>query len=544
MAAPHNGSPLLSVIIVNYKVADFALQALQSLREAEMYDQAEIIVVDNASQDGSAEVITREFPEVRWIGLKSNIGFGKACNVGVQNASGAYHLFLNPDTVVSHNTLSACLGFMESHPDVGVVGPKILDTKGRLQASCRRSFPTPFNAFCYFSGLSRMFPRSRLLGRYNLTYLDPDVASEVDAVSGSFMFVRADVFRDIGGFDEAFFMYGEDLDLCVRVRQRGLKVWYVPETQIVHFKARSSAKRALRSKAAFYEAMVLYSRKYRHTYSSFFPRWLIFVGIVWQAGINLGATLLRSLTACFIDLMIINTVLWAGISLRFAMEGVARNPYYTGQVFILIGMHALMSMSFLLTYAVQGVYSTGRYSPANALTSGLIASTVFVASIYFTKAMAFSRIAFAFSAFVISFALVGWREILPRIQTRFSRLVFSTGRVIVVGDGPVASTLIRNTEQDKTARIAGIVWPRRERMPGQFEGYPVLGSIDNIKHVLGTQRVELLLVATTESWYSHFIEALGSRRLRHLTVKWVRHDLLAEKAENLPDVIPLQDFTV
>jgi GT2 family glycosyltransferase len=536
-------SPLISVIIVNYKVPEFASQALQSLREAHLREQSEIIVVDNASQDGSRERVVGDDPAVKWIELKSNIGFGKACNVGVQNASGKYLLFLNPDTVVADNTLEACVDFMEDNANVGIVGPKILDPNGRLQASCRRSFPTPGNALCHFLGLSRLFPRSPLFGRYNLTYLDADRAAEVDAVSGSFMFIRGSVFRTVGGFDESFFMYGEDLDLCARVRESGYKVWYLPTAQIVHFKGRSSAKQVLRSRAAFYEAMILFSRKYSHTYGSFFPRWLIFVGVFLLAGVNIGATLLRSLAACFIDLFIINAVLWAGITIRFATATMPA-PYQPGHMAVMVGLHLLMSLSFVLTYAVQGVYSRGRYSPGYALTSGLIASTVFVASIYFTKAMAFSRIAFAFSALVTSFALVGWRELLPRLQSRFRRLAFSTDRVIVVGNGHVARHLIRAVEEDRTERIVGIVWPRPDNTPGEFEGYPVLGKMEDIKNILAAQRVELVLVATTEAWYSFFIEALGSLRLRHLTVKWVPHDVLAQKAEDLPGVIPLQDFTV
>jgi FlaA1/EpsC-like NDP-sugar epimerase len=210
----------------------------------------------------------------------------------------------------------------------------------------------------------------------------------------------------------------------------------------------------------------------------------------------------------------------------------------------MVGMHALLSLSFLVTYAVQGIYSRARYTPINALLSGLTASIVFVASIYFTKAMAFSRIAFAFSAFSSSFLLVGWREILPRLQQGFKRLIFATGPVIVVGDGDIARRLIRNTEDDRSARIVGIVWPRAENFPGEFEGYPVLGTIANLKYILGAQRVELLLIATDEAWYSYFIEALGSLRLRHLTVKWVKRDLIQQTPENIPDVIPLQDFTV
>jgi len=196
---------LISVVIVNYKVPECLLDALRSLREADLYEKIEIIVVDNASNDNSQQLVSTAFPDVNWVQLKYNVGFGKASNIGVKNAQGKYVLLLNPDTVVAKNTLSVTLKFMNEHPDAGLIGPKILNPDGTLQASCRRSFVTPSVAFYHFSGLSQLFPKSRRFGRYNLTYMDPDVAAQVDAVSGSFMFLSRKLFAEIGGFDEQFF---------------------------------------------------------------------------------------------------------------------------------------------------------------------------------------------------------------------------------------------------------------------------------------------------------------------------------------------------
>jgi FlaA1/EpsC-like NDP-sugar epimerase len=258
----------------------------------------------------------------------------------------------------------------------------------------------------------------------------------------------------------------------------------------------------------------------------------------------MGTTLAANLTACFIDLVVVNVVLWAGIVTRFLMASMG-NPYQnTQQVFSMIGMHSIMSASFLLTYTIRGVYSKSRYTPGHALVSGLLASTIFIAGIYFTQVMAFSRIAFAFSAFVSSFALVAWREIVGRMQTGAGMFAYATGRVIVIGDGDVARRLIHSIELDRTAHISGIVWPREETTPGQFEGYPVLGSLDSLKQILRIQPANLLLVATAEPWYSHFIEALATLRRHHLSVKWVRPELLLKKAGDLPEKIPLQDFNV
>jgi GT2 family glycosyltransferase len=360
MVAPQD--ILITIVIVSYRVPDYLKRTLLSLREADLYNRSEVIVVDNASHDDTKQQITSGFPEVAWVGLKKNIGFGKACNVGAKNARGAFVLFLNPDTLVSKNTLSVCVDFFSSHPDAGIMGPKILNADGSLQAGCRRSYPSPIVAFYRFAGLSRLFPKSSRFGTYNLTYLDPDKAAEVDAVSGSFMFIPTPLFRETGGFDETFFMYGEDLDLCCRIRAKGRSVWYNPETKIIHFKGRSAAKQTWQSRKAFYEAMIIFSRKYKHTHTAFFPDWLILVGIMLQAGTNFIAGLFRTFTACFIDLLLINAILWGSIIIRFSLSTI-KSPYSGGSVTTMLFMHALLSLGFLGLFFYRGVYSKERYSP-------------------------------------------------------------------------------------------------------------------------------------------------------------------------------------
>jgi O-antigen biosynthesis protein len=535
-------SPLISVVIVSYKVPAYLHQTLRSLAEAERYRDCEIIIVDNASNDNSRQLITKDFPAVAWVQLKDNIGFGRACNVGVQMCRGEYVLLLNPDMLVSRDSLSVCLAFLQGHPDVGIVGPKILKPDGSFQPHCRRSFPTPLNAFFYMFGLSRLFPTSPVFGRYNFTYVSPDTAMEVDAVSGCFMFMRRSLYQEVGGFDEAFFMYAEDLDLCARVKERGYKVWYCPDTQVIHFKGKSCARQPIRSRMAFYEAMIIFSRKYRRRYHSFLPNWLIVVGIVLRAAMNILSGLFRSSTACLIDLVLINATLLTVVSVRFSLSTMG-NPYGAGIVTMLL-LHALLSTSFVGIYAYRGVYAKERYSVPNMVISGLIASMIFMVSVYFVKSMALSRIAFGISTLVIIAVLIAWRQVLPRLVSHLRRLMYSTGTVAIIGNDPVAVTLIKNFEGDKTARIAGIIWPVKENYPGEFEGYPVLGHIDAIKTVLRWGRVDLLLIATAQPWYSYIIEALATVKVKHLTIRWVPVELFSTAPSQLPGVIPLRDFSV
>jgi GT2 family glycosyltransferase len=531
----------ISIIIVNYRVPEHLRETLRSIYQAELCERTEIIVVDNASGDQSRQLITTEFPATRWIQLKHNIGFGKACNIGVQNARGTYILLLNPDTMIARNTLSVAFSFFESHPDVGLIGPKIINPDGTLQASCKRGFPTPAVTFYHFSGLSRLFPNSHRFGRYHLSFMNPDTAAPVDAVSGSFMFMPRTLFQQIGGFDERFFLYGEDLDLCYRIKESGHEVWYLPETQIIHRKGKSSAKSMLRSRIAFYEAMILFSRKYRRVHQGFFPSWVVFIGILAISSVNIGLNLIKYFIAVFIDLTIINVVLWSAISLRFPPEG---SPYRTLGPWYLLGIHALLSLSFLFMYAYNGIYTKRRTSIANTFLSGLLATSLFSAGIYFVRSFALSRIAFALSSIIISFLLVGWRYLPQQAFRRIRRLTFAPDKTIIIGNGPLTGKIIKSIEKHRTGTIAGIIWNNEPVHPGDYEGYPVLGSLDELSGLLKRNRVDTLIIATSQPWYSHIIDVLSNVKVKNLTIQWVPHDLTALPAEELPDEIPLRNFFV
>src|SRR3990172_4972493 len=229
----------LSVIIVNYNVRDFLENALASAREAMKGIDGEVIVVDNASDDGSVEMVGRKFPGVRMVANDRNIGFAAANNIALRLSRGRYMLLLNPDTIVKEDTFQIIIRFLDTHPDAGLAGCRILNPDGTLQLACRRSFPTPWVAFTKISGLSALYPESRIFGKYNLGYLDPDRTYEVDAISGSFMAVRREAYEKAGGLDEEYFMYGEDLDWCYRIKQAGWKVYYVSGTRIIHYKGES-----------------------------------------------------------------------------------------------------------------------------------------------------------------------------------------------------------------------------------------------------------------------------------------------------------------
>ena len=220
-------------------------------------------MVDNSSTDGTASIV-RIITRRSVIANRENAGFARANNLALRQARGELILLLNPDTELQADTLQVMLDFMDKHTECGMAGCRVLNPDGTLQLACRRNIPGLADAFFKLSGISRLFPRSRRLARYNLTYLPADHVAKVDAVSGSFLMTRRAVMDKIGLLDERFFMYGEDLDWCWRSVRAGYQNYYVPDTSIVHYHGGSSKKRPLRSAYHF-------TRPYAR--QAFRPRW-------------------------------------------------------------------------------------------------------------------------------------------------------------------------------------------------------------------------------------------------------------------------------
>jgi GT2 family glycosyltransferase len=252
----------LSVIIVNYNVRHFLEQALLSVRRAMRGIEGEVWVVDNNSVDDSVRMVQEKFPEVRLIANKDNPGFAVANNQAIRQSAGEYVLLLNPDTLVEEDTFHKCLAFMDTHSDAGALGVKLIDGSGKFLPESKRGFPSPWVAFCKTFGLSTIFPKSRLFNSYHLGHLDESETHEVDVLAGAFMFMRRAALDKSGLLDEAFFMYGEDIDLSYRIIKAGYKNYYFPDTKIIHYKGESTKKGSLNYVRTFYQAMIIFTRKH------------------------------------------------------------------------------------------------------------------------------------------------------------------------------------------------------------------------------------------------------------------------------------------
>ena len=251
----------LSVVIVSYNVKYHLEQCIRSVKKASEDMDTEIWVVDNASSDNSVEYLQANFPDVNFISNTDNVGFSKANNQAIRQSKGEYVLLLNPDTIVAEDTLKGCVEFLDAHPQVGATGVRMLNADGTFAPESRRGLPTPFTSFCKMTGLSSLFPQSRIFGRYYMKYLNENEANPVEVLSGAFNMLRRKALNQIGLLDEDFFMYGEDIDLSYRMLIGGWQNYYLPYN-ILHYKGESTEKSSFRYVHVFYNAMLIFFNKH------------------------------------------------------------------------------------------------------------------------------------------------------------------------------------------------------------------------------------------------------------------------------------------
>ncbi|WP_066757967.1 glycosyltransferase [Crocinitomix algicola] len=291
----------LSVVIVNYNVEFFLEQCLNSVFAALQHVDGEVFVVDNNSIDGSLKMVSDKFPEVKLIANKENVGFSKANNQALRIAEGKYHLLLNPDTIVEEDTFLKVVQFMDEHPKAGGLGVKMIDGKGNFLPESKRGLPTPKDAFYKIFGLSRLFPKSKKFGRYHLSYLDKDKTHEIEILSGAFMLMRKDALDKVGLLDEAFFMYGEDIDLSYRIVLGGYKNYYFPGTRIIHYKGESTKKSSVNYVFVFYNAMIIFAKKHFSSKNAKTYSFLINLAIYFRASVAIANRAIKKLTIPIID---------------------------------------------------------------------------------------------------------------------------------------------------------------------------------------------------------------------------------------------------
>lgn len=446
----------LSVIIVNYNVKAFLEQALLSAQKAAQKVPTEIFVVDNDSVDGSVEMVREKFPDVKLIANKKNVGFSAANNQAILESKGDYVLLLNPDTVVEESTFEKVVAFMDAHPDAGGLGVRMIDGKGKFLPESKRGLPTPAVAFYKMCGLSKLFPKSKVFGRYHLKYLSEHETNEVDVLAGAFMLVRNETLDKIGLLDETFFMYGEDIDLSYRITQAGYKNYYFADTTIIHYKGESTKKTSVNYVFVFYRAMVIFAQKHYKGGNAQLFSLFINVAIWFRAALALCWRFWQRSKYAIVDAV----VLFAGH--YYAKEYWENNHRYVlggeyPQVYLWLN-GTLYVLLFLL-----GIYISGGYNRKHTLKNvlqGLFWGTIMISVVYafLPDYLRFSRALIILDALWGAVFLCVWRLVLHFIK--FRNLNY--------GQQFAFNTIIAG-EEEEALRVYGLL--KQTDAPHTFKGF-------------------------------------------------------------------------
>lgn len=421
----------LSVVIVNYNVEHFLEQCLISVEKSMKGIEGEIFVVDNNSVDGSVRMVKQKFPEVHLLANKENVGFSKANNQAILQSKGEYVLLLNPDTVVENTTFSKVVEFMDSHPDGGGLGVKMLDGKGRFLPESKRGLPTPQVAFYKISGLSRLFPRSKVFGRYHLGFLNNDQVHEVEILSGAFMMLRKKVLDEVGLLDETFFMYGEDIDLSYRIIKAGYKNYYYPQTRIIHYKGESTKKSSVNYVLVFYKAMIIFANKH---FSKNRASWLglfIQMAVYGRAMLAIVSRLADRLFLPLADTITLFGGMW-GIKEIWEMQVLAGRGGHFPDEMVLIGL-SIYTAIWIFAIFFSGGYD--RPVRLKSLYTGVLAGSFVILLGYslLNEGFRFSRAIILLGTAWAFIAPAFLRFVLHLLKIRKYSLVFPPKRIAIVG---------------------------------------------------------------------------------------------------------------
>lgn len=474
---------LLSVIIVNYNVKHFLEQCLYSVQKACKGIDAEIIVADNNSTDGSRGFLEPAFPGVTFLWNTDNTGFAKANNQALEMATGDFILFLNPDTIIPEDCIEKCIQFFDLHKDAGAVGVRMVDGSGKFLKESKRAFPSPLTSLFKLSGLARIFPHSPTFARYHLGHLPEKENHVVDVLAGAFMMIPKTVLKLTGNFDDRFFMYGEDVDLSFRIQQADClakggkyKNYYFSETTIIHFKGESTKRGSLNYVRLFYKAMNLFVKKHYSGSKAGIFIFLIQTAIIIRAGFSAIGHLLKKIGLPILDAGIILSAFW--ITKILWSQYIRQEVNYSPNV-LLIAFPAFTAI-FLIAAYYSGLYDKG-YKQSQLIRSTGIAALVLL-SVYglLPETIRFSR----------GILIVG--IFLAFIMMNFMRLLFISRRYLETRDEEEErqQTVVVAGEKD-FATIAGIM--NKAGMPervlgrvaiGQTTSASVLGNIEQLPNLV------------------------------------------------------------
>ncbi len=507
----------LSVIIVNYNVKYFLEQCLHSVMKACEGIAAEVFVVDNNSVDGSVEMVRQKFSSAILIDNKDNLGFSKANNQAIRQSKGEYVLLLNPDTVVEENTFKKIVDFMDSNPDAGGLGVKMLDGSGKFLAESKRGLPTPSAAFYKISGLAALFPKSRTFGQYHLGYLSKDEIHEVEILAGAFMLLRKSVLDKVGLLDEDFFMYGEDIDLSYRIIKAGYKNFYFPETRIIHYKGESTKRSSVNYVLVFYNAMIIFARKHFSKHNAALFTFIIRIAIYIRAGAAITNRFLKKSFLPILDFALVFTGMF------FLKEYWSRN------------MIVLYPQEFML-FAVPGyiiiwilsVYFSGGYDQPvrlQKIVRGLFSGTLLILVIYalLPEHYRFSRALILLGSVWASIVMISSRLILNLLGTKqFALESTSRKKLLIVGEEDEASRVLSLLKMSETSHnFIGFLRPQEKISSAtkpEFDKFN-LGGTDKFREVIEVFGIDEIIFCARDIASNRIINYMSEITTREVEYK-------------------------
>ncbi|MCX6165958.1 MAG: glycosyltransferase [Ignavibacteriae bacterium] len=415
----------ISIVIVNYNVKDHLDACLASIYKSNNEEyKIEIFVVDNNSIDGSVNFIREKYPEVNLIDNDKNLGFSKANNIALKKVIGKYILLLNPDTILEEGTFEKLVEFCENNKDIGAVSSKLIQANGKIDLACKRSFPTLPVALPRIIGLSKLFPKSKIFGKYNLTYLDENETYEVESICGAFMFIPKNVLDKVGLFDEDYFMYGEDIDLCYRIKKNGYKIFYYPEVKTVHLKGESTRKSGLTYVNNFYGAMNIFVKK--NLGGSFLLSFIMRLGVFYWSFFSYLKRLFKVLKFPILDILFLYLSFFISIKTRF-------NIFPNIDYIFIISIYITI---WIIIFSLFKIYSK-RHNISLAKTFNALIAGFFINSsiTYFFKQYAYSREVILFSTILGLVFLLSFRGLINLYRFFVAKnILLRKINLLIVGD--------------------------------------------------------------------------------------------------------------
>ena len=497
----------ISVIIVNYNVRFFLEQALISVFKASSDLSLQVWVVDNSSSDDSVEMVKQKFPAVQIIENKKNVGFARANNQAINLSNASYILLLNPDTLLEESSLKKCFQFMENNLKAGALGVRMIDGTGHFLPESKRGIPTPWVAFCKTFGLSYLFPKSELFNTYHLGFLSEFQIAKAPVLSGAFMFIRNEAIKKAGTLDEDFFMYGEDIDLSVRILNAGFENFYFPDTTIIHYKGESTRKGSVNYVRIFYQAMILFAEKHFAGKNRKIYILLLHIAIYIRAFGTLFGNYFKKFALPLAD----SLLTYGGLLLLQYLWGVYRfedSNYYDQRFFYVNAPLYVLIWIFMLLFS--GTYDK-KMSPKSIITSLLIGSLI-IAAVYGFLGSAYrnSRALIILGTLWSAFSIIGLRFLwFPSFRRDFFQK--SQKRFLVVGsllEGQRAHLLLNSVGFNSLP--LGIVSPSSDFSNTSH----ILGKIDDLEDICRINQADDIIFCSKDvssSQIMFWMSKLGSK---------------------------------